>query len=378
VTAGIFCSAHCAAIAAMVCSTGEQTMVTAVEPALAQETFTPAEARAIAKEAYIYGFPMVDNYRVEYFYFVDASGPEFKATWNHIDNTARVYTPDDKAIQTPNSDTPYSQLGIDLRAEPIVITVPVIEKNRYFSVQLIDYYTFNFDYIGSRTTGNDGGNFLVAGPNWKGEKPKGITRVFQSETELGFALYRTQLFNPSDIENVKRIQAGYKVQTLSQFLGTPAPNPAPVIDFIKPLTREQQRTSPEFFNILNFTLQFCPTVPSEKELRARFAKLGIAPGKTFDAARLTPEVRQAVTDGMADAWKEFAVTDLDCGGAFYTPTSGGYRVISPPIGATTATLPSGAVSQAVNGATYFSYGGAYYRPYYGGSGVSYQVVARPA
>jgi hypothetical protein len=205
---------------------------------------------------------------------------------------------------------------MDLRAEPIVITVPVIEKSRYFSVQLIDDYTFNFDYIGSRTTSNDGGNFLVAGPNWKGEKPKGIAQVFQSETELGWAQYRTQLFNPNDIENVKKVQAGYKVQTLSQFLGTPAPPHAQVIDFIKPLTREQQRTSPDFFNILNFILQFCPTVPSETELRARFAKLGIAPGRTFDAARLTPELRQAVIDGMEDAWKEFAEfqkTSVDTG-----------------------------------------------------------------
>jgi hypothetical protein len=288
----------------------------AFERALGQEAVTPAEVRAIAKEAYIYGFPMVDNYRVQYSYFVDTNGPEFKATWNHIHNTARVYTPADTAIPTPNSDTPYSALGMDLRAEPIVITVPVIEKGRYFSVQLIDDYTFNFDYIGSRTTGNDGGNFLVAGPNWKGEKPQGIDRVFQSETELGWAQYRTQLFNPGDIENVKKVQAGYQVQTLSQFLRTPAPKPAPVIDFIKPLTREQQRTSPDFFNILNFTLQFCPTVPSEEELRARFAKLGIAPGKPFDAAKLSPELRQAVLDGMADAWKEleeFKKTSADTG-----------------------------------------------------------------
>src|SRR5688500_7684509 len=71
-------------------------------------TVTPAEARAIAKEAYIYGFPIVDNYRIQYAYFVDTKNPEHKATWNKLVNTPRVYTPDDKAIQTPNSDTPYS------------------------------------------------------------------------------------------------------------------------------------------------------------------------------------------------------------------------------------------------------------------------------
>jgi hypothetical protein len=119
----------------------------------AQTNITPEEARVIAKEAYIYGYPMVDSYRIYYSYFVDSKDPEFKAPWNKLRNTPRVYTPDDKTIQTPNSDTPYSALGFDLRTEPIVFTVPVIEMNRYFSVQLIDAYTFNFAYIGSRATG---------------------------------------------------------------------------------------------------------------------------------------------------------------------------------------------------------------------------------
>src|SRR5207247_907155 len=154
---------------------------------------TPAEARAIVKEAYIYGFPLVDNYRIQYSYFVDRQTPEFKVPWNQLVNTPRVYTPADTAIQTPNSDTPYSWLGMDLRAEPLVLTVPPIEKERYFSVQLIDAYTFNFDYIGSRATGNEGGSYMVAGPNWKGETPKGVKKVFRAETEFAFAAYRTQL-----------------------------------------------------------------------------------------------------------------------------------------------------------------------------------------
>src|SRR5258707_522095 len=195
-----------------------------------------AEARAITKEAYIYGFPLVDDYRIQYSYFVDRQNPEFKAPWNQIHNTPRVYTPEDKAIQTPNSDTPYSFVGMDLRAEPIVLTVPPIEKERYFSVQLIDAYTFNFDYIGSRATGNEEGSYVVAGPNWKGDLPKGVKKVIWSETEFVFAVYRTQLFNADDLDNVKNVQAGYKAQTLSAFLGTAAPKAAPAIHFIEPLS----------------------------------------------------------------------------------------------------------------------------------------------
>nr|WP_244512671.1 DUF1254 domain-containing protein [Ensifer sp. LC163] len=288
-------------------------------PAIAADAaLAPDEARAIAKEATIYGFPLVDNYRVQHSYFVDAGGPEFKAPWNELVNNARVYTPDDKAIQTPNSDTPYSYVGADLRAEPLVFTVPVIDKERYYSLQFIDLYTFNFAYIGSRATGNEAGGYLLAGPNWKGETPPGIKSVIRSETEFAFVLYRTQLFNPGDIENVKEIQAGYKVEPLSKFLGQPAPAPAPAVDFIAPLSAADEKTSPDFFRVLNFILQFCPTDPSEKELMARFAELNIGAGKTFDLKAFPPEIQKAITDGMADGWaafREYKETMVDTGKA---------------------------------------------------------------
>ncbi|MGY3534685.1 DUF1254 domain-containing protein [Bradyrhizobium sp. USDA 4452] len=289
-------------------------LASALTPAGAQTT--PDEARAIAKDAYVYGFPLVDSYRVQYSYFVDRNSPEFKAGWNTLVNNARVYTPDDKSIQTPNSDTPYSYVGADLRAEPLVFTVPEVEKGRYYSLQFIDMYTFNFAYVGSRATGNGAGNYLLAGPGWNGEKPKGIKQVIRSETEFAFVLYRTQLFSPADIDNVKKVQAGYKVQPLSAFLGKQAPAAAPTIDFVKPLSPEPERTSLEFFNELNFILQFCPTNPVEKALMARFARIGVGAGKKFDAAALSPEMRKALQDGMAEAWKAFAAykeTQLDTG-----------------------------------------------------------------
>ena len=267
---------------------------------------SPDEARAIAKEAYIYANPVVDSYRIIYGSFVDKTDPEYKAPFNQIENIARVYTHEDRAVQTPNSDTPYSWLALDLRTEPFVLTVPPIEKDRYFSIQLVDLYTHNFDYIGSRITGNDGGHFLIAGPSWKGDSPDGITKVIRCETELMIGVYRTQLFNPGDIENVKAIQAGYQVQPLSAFLGRPVPKAAPAIDFIKPLTREEIMKSPKIFQQVNFVLQFCPTNPSEQELMARFATLDIGAGKTFDWDSFSPEIQEAIGKGIADAWADFA------------------------------------------------------------------------
>ncbi len=246
---------------------------------------TAEEARAISKDAYIYGYPLVDSYRIQYAYFVDKNDKSYKAPWNQIKNIPEVYTPADTAIQTPNSDTPYSFVGLDLRAEPIVIYVPEIEKKRYYSIQFIDAYTFNFAYVGSRATGNDAGNFLIAGPNWKGEKPEGIKEVIRSDTDFDMVLFRTQLFDPADIDNVKKIQAQYKVQPLSAFLGKPAPAAAPAVDWIKPLTKDEEKTSLAFFNVLNFVLGYCPTVPSEVDLMKRFAKIGVGGGKTFDPSQ---------------------------------------------------------------------------------------------
>ena len=104
---------------------------------------------------------------------------------------------------------------------------------------------------------------------------------------------------------MKKVQAGHRAQPLSAFLGQPAPKAAPAIAFIKPLTLKEEKTSLEFFNILNFVLQFCPTHPSETELMERFAKIGMGAGKTFDASKLSPEIKTAIEAGMADAWAAF-------------------------------------------------------------------------
>ncbi|MCU0620953.1 MAG: DUF1254 domain-containing protein, partial [Gemmatimonadales bacterium] len=222
-------------------------------PAAAPD-LSPDSARAIARDAYIYGFPLVDNYRIVHAYFVDSAGREYRGPMNAMHSAANVFTPADKAVQTPNSDTPYSFAGLDLRAEPMVLTLPAIEKDRYYSVQLVDAYTHNFAYLGTRTTGNGGGSFLVAGPGWKGERPEGIDAVLAAETDLVLAIIRTQLFSPADLDAVRGIQAGYRLQPLSAFRGTAAP-PAPApLAWRTPLSVAAQRSDPAFFAQLNAAL----------------------------------------------------------------------------------------------------------------------------
>jgi hypothetical protein len=271
-----------------------------------QQEISPEEARTIAKEAYIYANPVVDSYRILYSYFVDRSSPDFKAGWNEIKNIPRVYTHEDRAVQTPNSDTPYSWLALDLRTEPMVLTVPPMDEDRYFSIEFFDLYSHAVDYIGTRATGNDGGLFLITGPGWEGEVPDGIIKSYEFETELMLAVYRTQLFSPEDLEKVIEIQDAYKIQSLSGFLGKPAPEAAPEIDYIEPLSKEEVKESPKVFEHLNFVLQFCPTHPSEIELMKRFAKLNLGANKEFNWEGFSPEIQEAIQLGISDGWDEFA------------------------------------------------------------------------
>src|SRR5207247_6656219 len=245
-----------------------------------------AETKAIAEEGFIYGLPLVMNYAVMNEFAVDTKSSQFKAPFNEINNEHRVATPEDTAVIRPNSVTPYSMSWMDLRAEPMVISVPAVEKERYYSVQLIDGNTYNYGYIGSRATGTEAGDYMVAGPDWKGETPAGIKKVFRSTTQFALAGYRTQLFNPADMPNVVKVQAGYKVRPLSAFLKQPAPPAAPTINFPK-IDKELVKTN--FFEYLDFSLQFAPPGPEEKEIRAKLARLGIGAGKIFDFKALSPE-----------------------------------------------------------------------------------------
>jgi hypothetical protein len=266
-------------------------------PCLVQGKPGQGEVKAIAEEAFVYGFPMVMNYGIVYEWFIDKSSAQYKCPFNQLYNTARVFTPKDTTVVTPNSDTPYSFFCADLRAEPVVFTIPQIEKSRYYSVQLIDFYTCNYGYVGSRTTGNKAGNYMIAGPAWKGDKPKNIDKVFRCETEFSFAIIRTQLFNPADIDNVKKIQAGYKLQTLSAFLKQPAPPSAAEIKWPK-IDKKSAKSDP--FAYLAFLLQFCPPVGTadvEQPLRARFAKIGIEPGQPFPVDTLTSDQKTELEEG---------------------------------------------------------------------------------
>ncbi len=272
------------------------------------------------KEAFIYSYALLFNYKTLYQQAIDKSYPGYIGGFNKYRHYSKSFTPDDKDIVTPNNDTPYSWAWLDLRTEPIVVSVPELPKDRYYVMQWFDLYTHNFAYIGSRTNDNKAGNYMFVGPNWKGEKPEGITEVIKSESYFIGTLTRTELKNEKDIENVKKIQAQYLIQPYSKFSKSgKTPEPAKAVNWIP--WNEKEALSPEFIKYTNFILQFTEPHPSEKELLEGFKKLGIEAGKPFDFNKLSKEQQVALKEGVDEGLKELnerTASNKDSKGLFGT------------------------------------------------------------
>jgi hypothetical protein len=242
-------------------------------PALAQTGRRGVVGAAEAAEAaFVFGLPIVMNYAVMYEFCLDRSSGQYKAPFNTMWNDSQVFTWRDTAIPTPNSDTPYSMCWLDLRAEPVVLSVPDVPAGRYFSVMICDGNTYNVGYIGSRATGQGGGSWVVAGPGWQGATPPGAKGVIRSTTQFALAVFRTQLFGPDDMPNVVAVQRGYRAEPLSAFLRQPAPPAVPEIRWPR---ANADLVKHHFFDYLAFALQFSAPQANEAAIRARLAGIGI-------------------------------------------------------------------------------------------------------
>jgi len=269
-----------------------------------------AETKDIAEQGFIFGLPIVMNYAIMNEFSIDKNSGQFKAPFNVINNDEHVFTYKDTAVVTPNSDTPYSMVWLDLRVEPMVISVPAVEKKRYYSVQLVDGNAYNYGYIGSRATGNAAGSYLVAGPDWKGEKPAGLNKVFRSTTPFSLTIFRTQLFNSEDMPKVIEVQKGYKVEPLSAYLKKPAPPTPPTIDFFPASTKG---IKDNFYAYLDAALEFIPEAPENKTIMTRLASIGIGPNKSFEFKDLSLEHKAAVLlamKGGEDKIKKYMSTGM--------------------------------------------------------------------
>jgi hypothetical protein len=269
---------------------------------------SPDEARSITKEAWLYAYAPIQGYQTFFNQTQNKNFPGYVGGINRFRHYSRTATPADKDIVTPNNDTPYSWAWLDLRAEPIVLSLPAVLAPRYYVNQWFDLHTHNFAYTGVRATGREAGNYLFAGPNWNGSLPDGITQVFRAETDFVGTLTRTQLNGPDDISDMQELQINYKLTPLSQFIGQASPQAAPDVEW--PAWDAGKAEGISFIYYLNALLPLMPIVPSEKDMFERFAKIGIAPGRKFDPEKLDAKIRAAMEEGVIESAKELRETAL--------------------------------------------------------------------
>jgi hypothetical protein len=267
--------------------------------AIAADKVTPEEARNIAKEAYIFSYPLAMQYHTLYAQAIDSKSPDYVGGFGVYRNYG-MSTPEDKVIVTPNNDTPYSWAQLDLRTEPWVLTQPKTD-GRYFTAQWDDLWGFVLDNPGALLDGNNGGNYLLVSPHWKGEVPKGVTRVIRGESDFLGTLTRTGLHGPEDLPNMEKTQHGYKLQPLSSFLGKPAPAAPPKIKW--PAWVAEVDKTIDIFTYVNFMLPYTKPNAMDEPTLERIAKIGIAPGKPWEPAKMDPEMRKAIEEGVADGLK---------------------------------------------------------------------------
>ena len=219
-----------------------------------------------------------------------------QAPFNQFHHNTKLVDASFSGVVTPNNDTLYSTAWLDLRAEPYVLSLPEIPDKRYYSMQFVDYYTYNFSILGSRNTGYCPGNYLVAAPKWEGEVPPGVVAIPKPQSEYVFLLGRTEVFGEDDIPNVEKIQSGYILTPLSNFVSKPAPEPIPEPRF--PVVVPKDFLTPAFFGYINFIMQYVEIDPSEVDLFKLFALIGVIPGQPFDEKTMDPATLEAIQTGI--------------------------------------------------------------------------------
>jgi hypothetical protein len=257
----------------------------------------PAEARLLALEAFTFAYPMLEDYKTMYAQNIDRKSPAYRAPMNQPAFSTRLAGPDNTDVVRYNNDNLYTATRLDLRAEPMVWTVPDM-GDRYFVIQVVDMYTHNIGYIGTRATGGKAGNYVIAGPSWDGVEPEGTSGVIRAETNFVYVIQRTAL-TPDEVQQVAALIKTFQLRPLHSFAGEPAPQPPPVLAF--PAYDKKAAESAGFIGLFNFLLAQLQIHPTEKPLFDRWAAIGIGPGKPFDAAALPPQVRQAIDAGVKQA-----------------------------------------------------------------------------
>lgn len=251
-----------------------------------------------ARDAYVLFFPMLMGYRYLFGGFLVPQLPSHRAPLNTLGGKPRTLDHTFREVITPNADTPYSMAALDLRAEPMVLSVPAV-TDRFYHFQLEDLWGQNVHYVGVRATGTGPGTYLIAGPGWEGDAPADVDAVLRFETDVVFIIGRTQLLGADDVETLGAIMAAYDLRPLSTHTGGPAPIQEP---FAWPVWNDEASRDERFIGYANALLPLCrPFHDEDVPHLERFARIGIGAGQPFDTEALDEGTRSAIRAGVAEA-----------------------------------------------------------------------------
>lgn len=224
------------------------------------------------------------------------AAPQRDATvrWiNHFIHTRQLLGPQHRQVVTPNNDTLYSNAWLDLSQGPLLLDVPD-SAGRYYVLGLLDFYTNPFGYIGTRTTGNGRGRFLLHGPRWHGDVPAGATAI-ACPTDAVWLLGRVLVDGEADLPAVHALQDQFRLSTLE---GAPAARPFDV--GMQP--GEHLGDPRRYAEVVNQALRESPPPAAEAALVAGFAQSGIgadcggsAPGDAV-LARLGTAIKEVLAE----------------------------------------------------------------------------------
>ncbi len=266
----------------------------------------PDEACDIAREAYRYAYPMLMAYGLFHAQAFDTTSSMHQGL-NRLHHFRQLGGPRFlNSIPWINNDTPYGAGWLDLRAEPFVLRLPAFPPARFHNVQLIDLFTHNFAFFGSRLSGNAATTILIAGPDWHGVPPPGIEHVARAETRFAKLVTRILLESGEEAADVAALEDGYRLERLSAWAGTPRPGDAPALAFPPLATLHFNDRSAGFIAPFNFLLGLCELPASEAPMFERFARIGIAPRAAFDAGALPAPLRDAIDTGAQQAHADIA------------------------------------------------------------------------
>jgi len=264
-----------------------------------EATVKEKEALETGIEAYIYAYPLVmmgQTLRVS----TNVVMPEgTNAPMGQFAHVRQYPPPEYRAIVSPNADTLYSVLWLDVAKEPWIVSVPDM-KGRYFMLPLLDGWTTVFGVPGTRTTGTGAQKFAITGVGWTGTLPAGV-KEYKSPTAIAWLLGRIYCTGtPEDYKAVHALQDQMVAVPLSAYGKSYTP-PSGTIDpsvDMKTATRVQVQAmdAASFFKQFAQLLKANPPSAEDAPMVATLAKIGIVPGQDFDASKLDP----AVAKGLAE------------------------------------------------------------------------------